>query len=200
MIKEMLKIKRIAFDFDGVIAATDKEKRKWLKERNIFISSTDKTCFYKELRDTFEYDEIDKMYKEMSKSIFTQQTMDKTEPVKGAISAIKKLSDQYEIYIITARPNEMLEWVMNWLNKYDIKNKVDKVISASNKDKQDICLKNNIFCLCDDDIRHVCEDKINTRILFGTNSKKQNYSKLIVTNSWNEIENLLNLKNYKYNK
>ena len=198
MIKEMLKIKRIAFDFDGVIAATDKEKRKWLEKKNIVISNTDKTCFYQELKDSFEYDEIDRLYKDMSKNIYTQQTMDKTEPVEGAISAIKRLYNKYKIYIVTARPNEMLEWVTKWLNKYDIDDKVVKVISSSNEDKQDICMKNDIFCLCDDDIRHVCENKINMRILFGTNLKEQNYSNLIVTNSWNEIENILNTPNFEY--
>ena len=126
----------------------------------------------------------------MSRSIFTQQVLEKTKPIDEAIHTIKRLSQNYDIYIITARPQEMLKWVTNWLNKFQIDNNINQIISSSGKEKQKICLENNIFCLCDDDFRHVREKKIDMRILFNSNKMRNNYKNIKVVNSWKDIEKL----------
>ena len=149
-----MKDNKIAFDFDGVIANTTKMKIKWFKKRNIKIKTSDKTSIYNILGPNMDKNRIDEIYKKMSKDIFTKEVLDKTKPVRGAVRILKKLSKQYEIYIITARPEKMFPDIESWLKKYNIEKDITKVISSTGKEKQDICNENNIFLLCDDDIRH----------------------------------------------
>ena len=87
---------------------------------------------------------IDEIYKKMSKDIFTKEVLDKTKPVRGAVRILKKLSKQYEIYIITARPEKMFPDIESWLKKYNIEKDITKVISSTGKEKQDICNENKI--------------------------------------------------------
>lgn len=163
---------------------------KWLKSKNLNINSTDKTSFYNELKIKLNFDEIDQLYKEMSKCIFVPQILERTPPVEGAINSIIKLSKIYDIYIITARTEEMLESVKKWLEKYNINKNIKKVISSSYENKQDICLKNNICFLCDDDLRHILDRKIETRVLFGKKALA-NYEHFYITESWQGIEKIL---------
>lgn len=124
----------------------------------------------------------------MCKDIFTQQILENTQPIQNSINVIKKLSEKFCIYIITARTEEMISWVNNWMKKYSIDKNIKEVISSSDRKKQDICLENSIYLLCDDDLRHIIDNKINVRILF--NKKKLSENK-------NNIINKLNYKNYR---
>lgn len=133
-----------------------------------------------------EKDKIDKIYSEMSKDIFTKEVLQNTKPIRGAIREIKELSEDYEIYIITARPKEMFFDIEKWLKKYKIEKYIKKVISSSGKEKQDICIKNNIFLLCDDDLRHVINNKIKIRILFKNDNRTKD-KEIFSLNSWRKI-------------
>ena len=105
------------------------------------------------------------------------------------IKYIKKLSKIYNIYIITARTDQMIDDVNVWLEKNGINKCITKIISSSYESKQDICLKNDIFYLCDDDIRHLKDDKIESRVLFDAGKEKE--ENIEVVNSWNQIETML---------
>lgn len=135
-------------------------------------------------------DEIEKVYREMSKNIFTEKTLLSTNPIKGAIDTIKKISEQYDIYIITARTQELILHVEKWLEKNNIKQYIKKILSSSWKEKQDICSQYNINFLCDDDKRHLKKEKIDNRILFNT-ARDSNCSQIKQVNSWKDIEKLL---------
>lgn len=181
---------KIAFDFDGVIADTTKKKQEWLKKQNIELVNTDKTSFYKELQKTMKKKRVDELYREMGIHIFTQETLLETNAIEGAINAIKKIAQQYDIYIITARTQPLILHVKKWLEKNNIKQDIREVLSSSWEEKQDICYKNDIHFLCDDDIRHLEKEKIENRILFHQ-IKIPNYSGIQEVNSWKEIEKLL---------
>lgn len=133
---------------------------------------------------------INKLYQEMGTYIFTEETLLETEAIEGAIQSIKEIAKQYDIYIITARTQPLILHVKKWLQKYDIKKNITKVLSSSWEEKQDICYQNDIHFLCDDDKRHLEKEKIETRILFHQ-SKISNYSGIQEVNSWKEIEKLL---------
>ena len=184
----MVTIIKLAFDFDGVIADTNTEKKKWLKKYNINISNVDRTSFYTSLNQNLDISKIDSLYKQMSKDIFRPDVLDKTKPVTNAIDTIKNLSKYFEIFIITSRTEKMILSVNNWLKKYGIYDCIKQVISASFEEKQEVCLQENISFLCDDDLRHLVNKKIKTRILFG----KQNISQkdIIVVDTWKQIEDL----------
>ena len=181
---------KIAFDFDGVIADTTKKKQEWLKKRNIKLVNTDKTSFYQELKNKMKLETIDIIYKEMGKHIFTQQTLLDTEPINGAINSIKKISKKYDIYIITARTQQLILHVKQWLEKNDIEQNITEILSSSCEEKQDICNQYYIDFLCDDDKRHLEKEKIRNRILFHQ-TKLPSYTGIKEVNSWKEIETIL---------
>ena len=193
----MIKTK-IAFDFDGVIADTTKKKQEWLKKQNIELINVDKTSFYQDLKKTMNKEKIDELYKKMGEYIFTQETLMETEAIEGAIGIIKKIANKYDIYIITARTQQLILHVKKWLKKNDVEQNIKKIISSSVEEKQDICYKENIKFLCDDDIRHLEKEKIENRILFCSN-KIRKYSKIQEVRSWREIEEILT-KNKTINK
>lgn len=56
--------------------------------------------------------------------------------------------------------------------------------------KQDICLKNNICFLCDDDVRHLMDKKAKIRVLFNID-KGMAKDDIRVVASWSEIEKIL---------
>lgn len=76
----MKKKKRILIDMDGVIVDLDSEIRKWFSE-------------HPHLKDRFE------THPDHIHGIFR-----KPKPVDGAIEAINKLSDKYDLFICTAAP------------------------------------------------------------------------------------------------
>lgn len=127
----------------------------------------------------------------MSSDIFTKETLMHTEEVKGAINTIKKLSKYYDVYIITARTEELILQVKDWLIKNELQDYITDIFSSSWEEKQDICLRNNINFLCDDDKRHLEKEKIRNRILFSEATDFLNHSDLEVVNSWNQLENRL---------
>lgn len=187
----MTEDKKIAFDFDGVIADTNQKKMQWMQKHGFHLINCDKTSFYQELSQTKEKVEIDRIYKNMGSYIFRPEILEETMPVQGAIETIQKLAQKFEIYIITARTESMINPVNNWLEKYHIKNKIKQVISSSYEPKQEICLKRGISFLCDDDIRHLIDKKVKTRVLFN-NKKKENKKDIWIVKSWEEIEQCLN--------
>ena len=126
----MIKTK-IAFDFDGVIADTTKKKQEWLKKQNIELINVDRTSFYQELKKTMNKEKIDELYKKMGEYIFTQETLMETEAIEGAIGIIKKIANKYDIYIITARTQQLILHVKKWLKKNDVEQNIKKIISSS---------------------------------------------------------------------
>ncbi len=185
-----MKDKKIAFDFDGVIADTNKEKIKWLRSKGFCIECADKTSFYSELSQTLSNVGIEELYNYMSNIIFQPEILYKTKPILGAIETIKKLSQKFNIYIITARTEELIKPVYDWLKKYDLNEDIQEIISSSYESKQDICSKNNICFLCDDDARHLIDKKVKIRVLFSTDKRKAK-SDISVVESWYEIERIL---------
>lgn len=133
---------------------------------------------------------IDKIYREMGKNIFTSKTLLATDAIEGAIDVIKKISKQYDIYIITARTPQLILDVEKWLEKNEIKQDITEVLSSSYIEKQEICRQYDIHFLCDDDKRHLEKEKIENRVLFNT-AKSLNYTQIKQVNSWEEIEKML---------
>ena len=182
---------RVAFDFDGVIADTTSKKINWLKEnKNISLNRVDKTNFYKLLSSFYSNYEIDELYKCMSKSIFIEDVLLSTEEVTNALNSLKKISNMYEIYIVSSRTPNMLKSVKKWLKLNDADKYIKKIISSSNRSKQDICVMNNIDFLCDDDVRHLLDEKIKNRLLFSSD-KYQGNSSIMLVSSWDEIVDAL---------
>lgn len=138
-----------------------------------------------------EKQQVDKIYHQMSNDIFTKDVLMKTNPIEDSISTIKNLSEIYDIYIITARTEKLISYLNTWLEKNDIDKNIKGIISSYYKEKQDICIEQNISYLYDDDIKHLQKNKIQNRILF--NPEKENTDiKIQQVSSWKQIqENLM---------
>lgn len=187
---------RIGFDFDGVIANTDKIKKQYFEKKSIFLKKYNKSEVYFQLKKQYSIEFIDKLYNEMSNEIFTEKSIKKVEPIIDAIESIKKLSNDFEIYIITSRTNRQILQVKKWIEENRIRDNIEKIISASEekKDKLEICEENGIVIFCDDDIIHLIykEKYGGAKILF--NSKIKHKNDIVQVNDWKELMNYI----YKY--
>lgn len=126
---------RIGFDFDGVIANTDKIKKQYFEKKSIFLKKYNKSEVYFQLKKQYSIEFIDKLYNEMSNEIFTEKSIKKVEPIIDAIESIKKLSNDFEIYIITSRTNRQILQVKKWIEENRIRDNIEKIISASEEKK-----------------------------------------------------------------
>ena len=121
---------------------------------------------------------VDKIYHQMSQDIFTREVLMNTEPIKDSIKTIKNLSKLYDIYIITARTEQLISFAKQWLTE---------IISSSYREKQEICKEKHISYLYDDDIKHLQKNKIQNRILFNP-EKEVIDLEIPQVSSWKEIE------------
>lgn len=183
-------MKKIGFDFDGVIADTDKIKKEYFDSQNIQIKNFNKSDIFNELENKYSSEYILQIYRKMSEYVFREETIKRTYPVEGAIESIKKLAKQFEIYIITARNYVQLVLVKEWLKMYDINNEIKAIISSSEekKHKLQICKENNIAFFCDDDIRHLSYENSDNivKILFNNNKLLKNYN-IHSVESWKDL-------------
>lgn len=188
--------KKIGFDFDGVIADTDKIKKEFFCSQGIWLKKFNKSDIYKEMKNKYSLEEIELIYGNMSKYVFNESKTEEILPIENAIESIKILSEKFDIYIITARNYKQLLWVENWLYKYDINKNIKKIISSSEekKYKLQICKENGIIFFCDDDVRHLeyAEEKEIVKLLFNNENLSQN-NEIHTVVSWNELMNLMKI-------
>ena len=130
---------------------------------------------------------VDKIYHQMSQDIFTREVLMNTEPIKDSIKTIKNLSKLYDIYIITARTEQLISFAKQWLKENDIEKDITEIISSSYREKQEICKEKHISYLYDDDIKHLQKNKIQNRILFNPEMEIIDLGIPQVC-SWKEIE------------
>ncbi len=122
----------------------------------------------------------------------------KIKPMKGAIEGINKLSKDHELYVLTSRSNYFTEKTKEQLlyhfgdkfleffftNNYSNSN---KLISLK---KSDICLKNEIELIVDDNFETAvqCAD-VGIRVLLMTQpwNKGKSYPNVERVNNWKEI-------------
>lgn len=158
--------KRIAFDFDGVIADTNQIKSEWIS-RHLGLSVPKWKCDLTNCISIIG----EKHYKEMTIYLHRREMTIKTNPVNGSLRYILSLSQNNQLYIITNRTHERIEWIKEWLENFNIASKIKNIYSSHNNFKLKIADALSIYALLDDDIRHF---KINSKFkvikyLFGPN-------------------------------
>ncbi len=169
---------KIAFDFDGVIAATDRLKKKWFIRNGVYLNNFDKYSIYHYLSKKMKVEEIDNLYNSMSNYVFSDGMLKKVKVKKDVLRLIKKICKKNELYIITSRPNSMIPEVKEWLENKKILKCFKEIISSSNSGKQLICRNKNIDILVDDDYRHLEKDIVKVRILISNDKGNISYMKL----------------------
>lgn len=128
------------------------------------------------------------------------------KPIEFSKEAINGLSEKYEIYIATSRPNFMRERTEEWIQKhYPSVNKVF-FTGTYNKEstkmsKLNICLKERARLIVDDHplIIQECAENGLVSFLFGRGNgfdsrrKMEKKKGVISVNNWKEILNYLNI-------
>lgn len=156
----------IGFDYDGTIADTGSVKSAWLKENlglSIPIWKTDRTSCIKELQNHYSHKRALEIYNDFQKFIYTGEYAKKAPEIPAAIEAIKMLSKNNELWIVTARPSNMIPDVLDWLSARKILSYFKGYLSSGDKHsllkrsptKEELCIQNNLDVIIDDDLRHI---------------------------------------------
>jgi 5'(3')-deoxyribonucleotidase len=123
----------------------------------------------------------------------------KMPPLPGSVEAINKIKEDYDIHIITYRPEMLYNDTMNQIwNSF--RNCFSEVFFAFNpylgrkssgNTKGEICLNNGIFKMIDDSLECIldCQERGISGLLFGDYSWNQNGEHKGITrvNNWKEV-------------
>ncbi|MBN1350664.1 hypothetical protein JXJ21_14700 [candidate division KSB1 bacterium] len=151
-------MKKIALDFDGTIADTNKMKSILIEERlGIQIPSwrCDRTLCVP-IVGLEAYDEI-------ADIVYERESTLRTPPLPDAVEYVKKLAQQARLYLLTARPEVRMRYAQLWLEEYQILDCFDGTFTSHIEDKiwrlkLEICRENQFELLMDDDQRHFEKD------------------------------------------
>jgi len=143
---------RIAVDYDGTIANTNLVKSEWLK-RNMNIDIPPWRCD----RTICETIIGREKYNEMAKYVYGRELSLGASEVFGASEGLKQLKKIGDVFVLTARDAEMLQWAEIWLAKHEVRDDVEQVIASLGQPKLKLCQENGINILIDDDQRHIFE-------------------------------------------
>jgi uncharacterized HAD superfamily protein len=142
----------IGIDFDGVIADTPKLKVQYVTEKfNIKINI--KNSSKENLSKIIGKDE----YTKMIKQAYPSAAMNLVPAVKGCFSALKQLSQENKIIIITSRTDKEVIAAKEWLKIHKVK--YNLIINTSNKSKSTVCKKHYIDVLIEDEPENLAEIK-----------------------------------------
>ena len=111
------------------------------------------------------------------------------EPIKGSISALSKLNESFEVYILTSRTNKMKAKTIEWLIKNNIKFKGIFFVPRKKKRKTIYRLKPTYWIEDDSDILINCPSYTRP-ILFSQPWNKYCLditNKLVRLTTWSEI-------------
>ena len=172
---------RIGIDMDNTICNTDELLEKY---QNIFLKEED-------ISKEYLWNDNDYKLKFLNKYL---ETIYKEVSIKeDAKEVINNLSKNNKIYIITARSNNFISNMTNFIDNYFKEHQIhiDKIIIQA-KDKVDACLDNSIDIMIEDSLYNynkLLDNDINT-ILFDDKHKNINIKDRVV--SWKEIEKIIN--------
>ena len=174
---------RIGIDLDDTISCT-REEINYLFNEYLIKNKLNEEEVSKDI--------IKNFYKNNFKNVLTNELVK-----DGASYYINELIKNNEIYIITARSNEFVNYEVdvekltyNWLNKNNIKyNKV--IFNSYHEGKKKACIDNKIELLIDNDIENINWVKsigIKT-ILFDDSGK---YTGIECITNWEDLYNYIN--------
>jgi len=181
----------IGFDLDGVIIDHTKNKIKKAKELGYVVrveeTPSEKLKKLISLRD----------YRIIQKFIYGRGTFT-AKPMKGALKAIKLLSKDYHIVIISRRDENSQKIALKWLNNYGFLNYIGKndIYFVGKDSDKNVIAKRLKICAYIDDKLGVLEllKSVPNRILFDPyNCFKIKNKKIKKIENWQSILPVLSL-------
>jgi hypothetical protein len=186
----------ISIDFDGVIADTSLLKKEYALTKfglKVPKYACDKTSFSRSFGE--------EKYEQMTKELYTQTVTRITPPIHGAINAVKVLSKNHKLVLLSDRPNQRLKWAKEWLRSRGLMSCFFKIISSHGLSKHKSCLASRCRVVIDDDIRHLSKTQTSyKKILLKSGGTSENavYEGMLVAKSWKEI--LVIIKKLRFKK
>lgn len=136
----------IGFDLDGVIIDHTKNKIKKAKELGYIVKAQETPS--EKLKKLIPLQD----YRVIQKFIYIKGTPT-AESMKGALQAIKSLSENYHIVIISRRAKEMQKVAWEWLKKHGFSNYIkrkDIYFADSDSDKNIVAKRLKVHVYMDD--------------------------------------------------
>lgn len=176
----------IAIDFDGTIGDANEQKARWIKA-NLGLSLPSWQCSYTECAPIVG----EEVHKPMGLSVYGREGTLRANEVTGALDALRALSKDYTLHIVTARPEERIPFAREWLKRKGALGCIEEIHSSVGSTKSAICAEIEAGILIDDDVRHLREGEAKglSRILLqdGRTDRPDYGPGIIFCSSWREI-------------
>lgn len=176
----------IALDFDGTIADANRLKAAWIKE-NLDIEIPSWQCSYTECVPIVGPE----VHKPMGQIVYGREGTLRAEEVSGALDALRILSRDHTLHIVTARPDSRVPFAREWLEQNGVIDCITSMHSSVGSTKASICSALGARVLVDDDVRHLTESENPdlTRILLqdGRTDRPDYGPDVVFCTRWDEI-------------
>lgn len=144
----------IALDFDGTIADANRLKADWIRE-HLDLEIPSWQCSYTECVPIVGAE----VHKPMSQVVYGREGTLRAVEVKGALEALKILSAEHTLHIVTARPDSRVPFAAEWLEQNGVSECITTIHSSVGVSKAAICAELGARVLVDDDVRHLTESE-----------------------------------------
>jgi hypothetical protein len=180
----------IGVDFDGTIADTNRGKAVWI-ERELGLSvepyMCDRTCCVEVIGD--------REYERLSAEVYNEENTRCLQPVPGVLEALEKLRRLHTILVVTARTEATLRSALDWMARYgETRGLRCMGVPTPTVPKSEMCLREGVTVLVDDDERHVCRaDPVGIRGILLKNGAPADFTRkgLTVCRCWPEVTDLI---------
>ena len=80
----------------------------------------------------------EKHYEKMTIYLHRREMTIQTNPANGSLPNILNLSQNNQLYVITNRTPERIEWIKEWMKNFNIASKIKNIYSSHNSFKLEI--------------------------------------------------------------
>lgn len=141
----------IGIDFDGTIADTNTEKSAWIQRElsmQVPVYLCDRTSCVPLIGEL--------EYKRMCNEVYDRDTTLRLPAVAGVLEAISEVKKNNQLIVVTARVEDMLDSARTWLFRHPETSNIEiSGVPVDKTQKAEICHKEGIQVLVDDDERHL---------------------------------------------
>ena len=148
-------MKKIALDFDGTIADTNRPKAALIKKL-YDIDLEPWQCDHTLCLPTLGIERC----QEVGKVVYEEESTLETPPLPDVLELLPKLAEQAELYMVTARDTRRMAFTQTWLKQHGLYDHfhgfwTNATPQPPERFKLDVCRENGLELLMDDDIRHL---------------------------------------------
>ena len=181
---------RIAIDYDGTIADTNREKSLWIRE-HLGLDVPPWDCNRTDCVPLICLE----AYEAMGEWVYADEGSSEALPVPGALEALRELTGAHELFVLSARSVENLEYSRMWLEARDAAGLFSGFHSSSGTTKGAVCRSIGAEVLIDDDSRHLSAQDlawlIRVLLQHGREEAPERAPGVTFCRSWGEVIGIL---------